>query len=298
MDLKALKRILEISFRGLYPNIKFENSSFPNDNNLLFPHLTRDEFKEVSDLLKAGDGSPLKEIYKINSSTSLAVYYYSLLAKEYPDKIKGIKFEHKIGIPLIKENVRKKHPNALLKDANIDVFFELNNNTAYFVESKFLEPYYSKTILLSEKYLDKDCYGENAKIWVEYANLINKNIQDYSYYNITQMFKHLLAIYNHREDWSHYSNLVLLNVGWEITEHFINLIKIGSKRSVSYIQKRNEQLNKQKDDGIKLLNDIIDELKWDNCEVKFQHYNDEEMLGEIKNNQSFEDFSKRYLFAK
>lgn len=295
MDLMSLKRILEISFRSLYPNIKFENSSFPNDNNLLFPHLTKNEFTEISDFLKAGDGNPLNEIYKINSSTTLAVYYYTLLEKEYPDKIKNLKFELKIGIPLIEKNVRKKHPNAMLKNANMDVFFELDQ-IAYFVESKFLEPYYSKTTPLSEKYLDKDCYGENAEIWLKYAKLINENIQNYSYYNITQMFKHLLALYNHRENWNRYSNIVLLNVGWEITDNFKSLIE--SKRSVSYIKKRNEQLNKQKDDGIKILNDIIGELKWDNCEVEFQHYNDEEMRRKIENNQSFEDFSKRYLFAK
>lgn len=294
MDLKRIKAILEKSYSKSYLGIKFSNASFPNDNKLLFPHLTKDEFKKVSDLLRAGDGNPLNEIYKINSSTTLAVYYYTLLAKEYPEKIKGLKFEHKIGIPLIKENVRKKHPNALLKDANIDVFFELND-TAYFVESKFLEPYYSQTTPLSEKYLDKDCYGENAEIWVEYANMINNNIQDYSYYNITQMFKHLLAMFNHREKWSNCPNLVLLNVGWEITDNFISLIE--SKRSVSFIKKRNERLNEQKDRGIELLNKIIGDLKWKNCEVKFQHYNDEEMRRKIENNQSFKDFSKRYLFT-
>jgi len=295
MDLKSLKRTFEISFRKLYPNISFENNSFPNDYKLLFPHLMTEDFNKVSGFLKNGDGSPLNEIYKINSSTSLAVYYYTLLEKENPDKIKGIKFEHKIGIPLIEEKVKKNYPNDLLKEANLDVFFEMNN-TLYFVESKFLEPYYSSTNALSEKYLDIRNYGDNAEIWVHYANLLNENIKDYSIYNITQMFKHLLAIYNHREKWNYCPNLVLLNVGWEITDKFIDLIE--SKRSVSYIVKRNKLLEEQKNKGIELLNKIISDLKWENCGVKFQHYNEENMLGKIRNNQFFEDFSKRYLFSK
>lgn len=293
MDLQRLKDILEKHHKELYPNMNFCDASFATKNGDLFPHLTEEEFKEVKKLLEKGDGNPLKEIYKINSSTSLAVYYYTLFRSEYKKEIRCFDLEKKIGIPLIEKNVRLYYPkHPLLRSANIDVLYGMNDSL-HFVESKFLEPYYSTTQSLSEVYFDKRNYGENAEIWVRYAERINANLKDYRYYDITQMFKHLLAIYNHRDKWKTYSNLILLNASWKMPDDFKKLIE--SNRSLSYLKKRQEQMERQKNTGIELLNSIIQELKWNNCKAEYQHYNDFQMLEKIKNTSSFQDFTSRYL---
>lgn len=298
MNLDSMKKILQKHFENIYPDISFGDAKFPENNKLLFPHLTSEEYKIVAEKLKNGDGNPTNEIYKINSSTTLAVYYFTLLLNSLGNKIKDIDFENKIGIPLNLERVRQNHPNnpVPLRSANIDVLYGIGN-TIWFVESKFLEPYYSPTKLLSDLYLDIKNYGNNvnAKEWVNLANKINDCIKDYQCYNISQMFKHLLAMYSYREKWygMGYSNFVLLNVGWKMTDSFKG--KIESKRSLSYINKREKLIEEQTEKGIKLLNDLVDKLEWKNCKVEIKHYNDSELLEKIKDSPYYGDFTKRYL---
>ena len=295
MDLGSMKKILQKHFENIYPDISFGDAKFPENNKLLFPHLTSEEYKNVAEKLKNGDGNPTNEIYKINSSTTLAVYYFTLLLNSLGNKIKDIDFENKIGIPLNLERVRQKDPTCRLFSANIDVLYGIGN-TIWFVESKFLEPYYSTTQLLSEKYLDAGNYGDNDKadIWVSYANEINNHIEEYKFYNVTQMFKHLLAMYSNLEKWDkEYSNFVLLNVGWKMTDSF--KAKIESKRSLSYLIGREIKITDQTERGIKLLNKLIKELDWKNCKVEIKHYNDLDLLEKIKDSEQYGDFIKRYL---
>lgn len=296
MNLQSLKVLLNSHFHKIYPDIAFSNDSFPNKSDKLFPHLSEEEkiiyFKQLSN----GDGNAKNDIYKINSSTALAVYYFTLLKSVLGEEIQLLEFENKIGTPLILKKVKVKFPNCNLRSANIDVRLVMND-TLILVESKYLEPYYSTTSLLSDKYLDKSFYGESANVWYKYANLINSSITEYKYYNISQMFKHLLAIYNNKdkEEWRPYANIVLLNTGWKMDENFFSLVETKSRRSASYLRNRQKQIENQKNKGITLLKHIIKDLGWKNCKVEYLHYCDQSMLDRIKNSTCYEDFTKRYL---
>lgn len=297
MELTSMIEILKKYFNNIYPNISFSEAKFPNKNELLFPHLTIAEYDDlvVKKLIK-GDGNPLKEINKINSSTTLAIYYYTLFVKSNDSIIRDFDFENQIGIPLNLNKVKQRHPNCILRSANIDVLYGINK-TIWFVESKFLEPYYSSTQQLSDLYLDVRNYGDNdnADIWVRYAEEINGHLIDYKFYNVSQMFKHLLAIYSHRKKWydKGYSTFVLLNVGWKMSESF--KARIESRRSLSYINKRDEQIEDQAERGILLLYNLVKELHWNECKIEYKHYNDSELLEIIKDSHHYGDFTKRYL---
>lgn len=95
--------------------------------------------------MEKGDGQKLNEYKQINSSTGLAVNYYKLM--ENLDLISELIFEKKPAIPLEKSQ----------KFVNIDVFYK-RNGTLYFVESKFLEPYYNGNEVLVDAYFDEDRY--------------------------------------------------------------------------------------------------------------------------------------------
>ena len=299
MNLDSMKKILQKHFENIYPDISFGDAMFPENSKLLFRHLSSDEYnKYVVEKVRKGDSNPLDKIRKVNSSTALAVYYYTLFVKLLGIKEENFDFENKIGIPLNLEKVSKQYPGKPLRNANIDVLLKMDN-TIWFVESKFLEPYYSSTQLLPEKYLNAGNYGDNdnADIWFKYAKEINTHIEEYKFYNVTQMFKHLLAMYSHREKWysKGYSNFVLLNVGWKMTDSFKAKIKIESKRSFSYINTRDKLIEEQTEKGIKLLNDLVNKLEWKDCKVEFKHYNDLELLEIIKDSPNYDDFIKRYL---
>lgn len=300
MNLVSMKDILEKHFKDIYPDISFEDAKFPdNKNELLFPHLSSDEYdKYVVKKVKKGDGNPFDEIRKVNSSTTLAVYYFTLFVKLLGIKEEYFDFENKIGTPLNLEKVRQNYPNKPLplRSANIDVLLKMDN-TIWFIESKFLEPYYSSTQCLSEKYLNIGNFGDNDKagIWFKYAKEINNHIEEYKFYNVTQMFKHLLAMYSHRKKWYDmgYPNFVLLNLGWKMTDSFKE--KIESDRSRSYIKNREIKIAEQTERGINLLNNLIKELEWKDCKVVIKHYNDLELLGKIKDSPYYGGFTKRYL---
>lgn len=303
MNLSSLIEILINHFQVIYPNVSFDSAKFPFDNSLLFPHLSSEEFNNyVIELLKDGDGNPLDQIYKVNSSTTLAVYYFTLLKKVLDREIKYFAFECKVGVPLDEDKLknRKINPINKPKSANLDVVVGIDK-TIWFIESKFLEPYYMSAKKLSDSYLDPYYYRESdsGDIWTRYAKIINKLIDNKNplYYDIPQMFKHLLSIYSNRNDWydKSYSDIVLTSIGWKMSDKFKN--KIESKRSLSFIKKRDEKLCIQINDGVKLLNDIILELEWVNCKVEYIHYNDAEILDKIKSNLYSVDFVKRYLIA-
>ena len=88
--------------------------------------------KEEERLLLEGDGQSNPNEYKqINSSTGLAVNYYKILESVKP--IEELVFEDKVAIPLKGKGGRK---------ANLDVSYK-RDGKLFYVESKFLEPYYS-----------------------------------------------------------------------------------------------------------------------------------------------------------
>lgn len=162
--------------------------------------------------LKEGSGNPEAEMRQVNSSAGLAVNYWR--AYELCHTNVEVEFEWKKQIPL-----RHGRP------ANIDVVVH-NSDSIVFLESKFLEPYYSDNECPKDAYLDETKYSkitkDKASSWVD---LFNK-AKDFKYYNVTQLCRHLLAI--SKDMWKNpkqYRNkkVMLYSVTWYMPDSFLKL---------------------------------------------------------------------------
>lgn len=137
--LEKLKNLIFDEYKRQEINIRTQSESV----HYVSPLIELSE--EQREILEKGDGQKLNEYKQINSSTGLAVNYYKLM--ENLDLISELIFEKKPAIPLEKSQ----------KFVNIDVFYK-RNGTLYFVESKFLEPYYNGNEVLVDAYFDEDRY--------------------------------------------------------------------------------------------------------------------------------------------
>lgn len=241
-------------------------------------NLTSEQQKILSD----GDGQTEDQYKQINSSTGLAVNYYKLL--EELGAITDLVFENKIAKPLNKGG----------RFANLDVSYN-RDGILYFVESKFLEPYYSGNETIKDSYLDISKYPveveENKEEW---RNLFNK-ASEFEYYNFSQLCRHLLALYRytHGIKGSEYKGeqVVLQSVTWEMTPQFMK--KLDQKNSID-MQKRIEQLQDEANRCQEIFNAFISNIGWKNMKFQTLHYND--MLNDIKSSKHYAEFCKRYFF--
>lgn len=226
----------------------------------------------------------VKEVKKANSSTALAINYFELYAK-----LTGIRvdYEIEVAIPLIL-------PKGKGHYAMIDAFYK-DNGTYYYIESKFLEPYYSETHEISASYFVEKYYEteEIASKWIELFKKVQEMINDgeFKYFDINQMLKHLLAIYRTKPNLS----VVLKNLIWKPEKTFYNYI--DSNISVSYLQKRVESLSKEIKIAAELMNTFVkEELHWENCSIKILFYNDD--LKAVSSHHEYKTFIDKYLFLK
>ena len=241
-------------------------------------NLTSEQQKILSD----GDGQTEDQYKQINSSTGLAVNYYKIL--EELASITDLIFENKIAKPLNKGG----------RFANLDVSYK-KNGVLYYVESKFLEPYYSGNETIKDSYLDISKYPveveENKEEW---RNLFNK-ASEFEYYNFSQLCRHLLALYRytHGIKGSEHKGeqVVLQSVTWEMTPQFMK--KLDQKNSID-MQKRIEQLQDEANRCQEIFNAFISNIGWNNMKFQTLHYND--MLNDIKSSKHYAEFCKRYFF--
>ena len=241
-------------------------------------NLTSEQQKILSD----GDGQTEDQYKQINSSTGLAVNYYKIL--EELASITDLIFENKIAKPLNKGG----------RFANLDVSYK-KNGVLHYVESKFLEPYYSGNETIKDSYLDISKYPveveENKEEW---RNLFNK-ASEFEYYNFSQLCRHLLALYRytHGIKGSEYKGeqVVLQSVTWEMTPQFMK--KLDQKNSID-MQKRIEQLQDEANRCQEIFNAFISNIGWNNMKFQTLHYND--MLNDIKSSKHYAEFCKRYFF--
>ena len=241
-------------------------------------NLTSEQQKILSD----GDGQTEDQYKQINSSTGLAVNYYKIL--EELASITDLNFENKIAKPLNKGG----------RFANLDVSYK-KNGVLHYVESKFLEPYYSGNETIKDSYLDISKYPveveENKEEW---RNLFNK-ASEFEYYNFSQLCRHLLALYRytHGIKGSEYKGeqVVLQSVTWEMTPQFMK--KLDQKNSID-MQKRIEQLQAEANRCQEIFNAFISNIGWNNMKFQTLHYND--MLDDIKSSKHYAEFCKRYFF--
>ena len=100
--------------------------------------------------------------------------------------------------------------------------------------------------------------------------------------------------YTHGYEGSEYQGepVVLQSVTWEMPEHFINLLSSPSDRDK--MRERVEALKEEAKRCHDMFNTLINEIDWNNMTFETLHYND--MLDEIKSNEHYRDFCKRYFF--
>ena len=240
-------------------------------DNQLIAYPSADVWNEMI----ANNSTVLSEIHKLNSSTSLAINYHEMLAAERRVKVK---YEVPTAVPLFAYRGRS---------AVIDARYTWKNTT-YYVESKFLEPYYSSTHPVREAYFEENHYKDAtiAKKWIEMFNSV-KN--EFVYYDINQMLKHLLAIYRLQPS----GKIVLQNLIWKPTDRFFSAI--GSERSVSYFKKRVGDLQDEMKKAHQMLSEFVNkELHWNECTIGISFYND--VLDRVSANIHFQEFKEKYLF--
>ena len=231
----------------------------------------------------AGDGQTRKDEYKqINSSTGLVVNYYKIL--EELGGITDLVFEHKVAKPL---NIEYGRP------ANLDVSYR-RDGVLYFVESKFLEPYYSRNKTIKDAYLDDSKYPEEVKNNKEEWYKLFQLSKEFKYYNFTQLCRHLLALYRytHGLESSPYNGEVILqSITWEMTQQFLERLE---PQNCKEMLERIKQLKNEEKQCQEIFDLFITKIKWDKMSFQTRHYND--MLDDIKLSKHDTEFRKRYFF--
>ena len=258
-----------------------KGASFPAPYAVpLFAEPTQKQLKQ----LENGDGNPIAEMCQINSSAGLAFNFYKLY-----EHAKGIEvnFEDKVEKPLRLKNNGGKY-------ANLDVSFYLDG-TQYYIESKFLEPYYSKCKHNTCSYYNKDKQGNSVdnykfpegetELWLELLG----HEKDFQYYDFPQLYRHLLAI---RRRHNKQGKVVLQSVSWEMTDSF---------KAEYGISKADEEMLKTLDDerqnAEELFNGFLNNIGWTDCLFEMKDYN--KMLGYISDgSQKCHDFCKQYFLDK
>lgn len=237
-------------------------------DNSLFPEISLKHKEE----LKNGSGKPLEQIELIHSSAGLAVYYFFLLEKT--GNIGKMQFEWKGPRPLRYGNV-----------VNIDVSYA-KDDTVYFVESKFLEPYYSGNEKVNNSYLEDDKYKKcTTHIIADWKDLFCK-AKEYKYFNAVQMCRHLLAISSiaSKKDYKN-KKIVLQSYSWIMPDCFIKHIRPDKQDKFREI--RDGLIKEEKIFGDYIAIFIQNKLKDCNISFEIKHYNDSEVLSAINNDSQF-----------
>lgn len=267
MNICKLTKIIE----GQYNNCKNEQSVMRVEPLIKLSNLQLE-------LLNAGDGQTPGQYKQINSSTGLAVNYYKLIE----NSIQHLVFEDKVAVPLRQGRY-----------ANLDVSF-WKGNTKYYIESKFLEPYYSGNEVNSVSYYDTTKYSDfvpHKHIWVS----LFERAKRYEYYNVSQLCRHLLAIYKqsllNEEDKR--KNLILQSVTWRMPEAFLKKL---SPSDQAELRERIMVIEKEKEDCQNLFDHFInEEIQWNSMKFETKHYDDSDMLQQISDSKYFDEFCTRYM---
>ena len=272
MELNCLVKLL----RELYEENNKTVLSYPYVINLL-ENPTEEQKKQ----LEGGKGNPAAETSKINSSAGMAFNYYKLF-----EKAKGVivEFEWKESIPLTKSTA----------PANIDVRYETNDGTIYFVECKYLEPYYQNYTKNREAYFDTNRYPfENNH--AEWKDLLEKE-DKFEVYDVPQLFRHMLAIYRHSLTFPDiYSNkkIVLKSVIWKMSDEFLERYnKIENNKNKEKNRERLAKLFEEKERAETIINEFSKKICWNNFTFESQYYND--IIDDIKGTERYGDFLKQY----
>lgn len=187
------------------------NTLIECNNGAFVIDLISEPSKEQMQKLIEGSGNPESEMRQVNSSAGLAVNFWRAYELSHPES--RVEFEWKKQVPL-----KRGIP------ANIDVVVR-DSDKISFIESKFLEPYYSGNETPRSSYLEASKYSkatEPAQRWVE----LFTQAESFQGYNVVQLCRHLLAIYKDiRKCPKDYEKrkVQLCSVTWKMPEPFLSL---------------------------------------------------------------------------
>ena len=236
--------------------------------------------EEQRKALSKGSGNPDSEMEQVNSSAGLAVNYWRAYELCHPDS--SVEFEWK-----------KQKPLKRGIPANIDVVVREKDRMT-FIESKFLEPYYSRNAPLAKSYVEPDKYSEEtgpAEPWVE----LFSEAKNFKIYNVVQLCRHLLAIYKDMmitpEDYVQ-KTVTLLSVTWGMTDEFLN--DYFTDREKAGLAERTKRISDESARCHKLLNDFIsNNLGVSNLSFDVKKYND--IIGLVSEFPEYEKLRKQYF---
>ncbi len=280
MNLNKLIKVLTEQYKAKYKNV-----SLPAP--YVVPLLAEPTQKQLKQL-NNGDGNPIAEMCQINSSAGLAFNYYKLFEhekqKEYFDF--EVKFENKVAKPLRLKNNGGKY-------ANLDVSYYMDG-TQFYIESKFLEPYYSKCKHNTCSYYNKDKQGgevdnyrfskEETALWLELLG----HEKYFQYYDFPQLYRHLLAI---RRRHNKQGKVELQSVSWEMPDTFKE--KYGLTEDD---EKMLKTLDDERQKSKELFKGFLSEIGWTDCCFEMKCYND--MLGNIEHAPKYCEFRKQYFLDR
>ena len=233
--------------------------------------------KEEEKHLLEGDGQSNPYEYKqINSSTGLAVNYFKVL--ESMGNIEELVFEDKVAIPLKGKGGRK---------ANLDVSYK-KDGKLFYVESKFLEPYYANNEENKESYFKKENYPVPDNDKVAWYNLFVE-AQSYEYYNFSQLCRHLWAIW--RKHGHDSAPIVLQCITWLMPDTFID--RMESENDKKYFRNRREKYVEEAKKCNDCINSFLKTIRWKNMFFESLYYND--IIADISSSPKYIEFKKRYL---
>ena len=162
--------------------------------------------KQHCDELENGSGNALKECHFIDSSTALGVNFFLLYEKLHPEATVMFEWD-------------KSSPLKVGGKSNLDVKVDEGNKVMYY-ESKFLEPYYMINSRFTESYFIIENYYDHWKFTEDKLTDILRSFQSFTYYNASQLFRHLLAIVNHiihnKDEYENVSTVELNSISWDM----------------------------------------------------------------------------------
>lgn len=182
------------------------------NGGLITTNLICEPTDEQMKRLKEGSGNPEAEMKQVNSSAGLAVNYWRAYEMCHNDA--SVEFEWK-----------KRRPLQYGTPANIDVVIREKNHV-WFVESKFLEPYYSGNETPVDSYEDVSKYSSNTKDAPESWVALFRSTKSFQYYNVTQLCRHLLAISKDIIKTPRYyrgKDVMLISAVWDMPDSFLRL---------------------------------------------------------------------------
>lgn len=263
-------------------------------NHQIFPFDKLSEPQRAQLIAGSGHSDIMKELAKINSSTSLGVDYYKALEdvrRKYDENFE-VSFEWRESIPVTGSSAR----------ANIDVRYEIGDEI-FFVECKYLEPYYLRVKPNRAAYTNpKRCPQDfDGKIWAELCWKINNLITDINnplvHFDAPQICRHLMAIRRHwKENPNIYAGkkIVMQSMSWDMPESFMEKAEqFGLSRTD--LKGINEKIHIEASECEKIINEVISspELEWD-CRFEVLHYNDQVSLDMIKESSAYDSFLCKY----